>query len=117
MDLNFKYLLASLMKNRGYVKHGGDLTTEDLQDIWNDQNGICPITGVRLIVPTWGNYKLNSLYRASIDRKDNNAGYFKPNVRFVSQMYNFARNTNSNENVVLFCRLVVENLDNEHRSE
>ena len=111
---NFTFLLAQIKKNRGYTKYGGGLCKSELEEIWGAQKGICPITGVALIIPTRKNYaKTSSLYRASIDRKDNNLGYTKGNIRIVSLMYNFARNTNSEESVIEFCKLVVENQKND----
>jgi hypothetical protein len=110
---SFKYMLAKARQNRGFVKYGGNITHQDLEKLYASQDGICPVTGVKLIVPTFSNYKVNSLYRASIDRIDNSVGYFRNNIRFVSQMYNFAKNTNSDQNVQDFCRLVISRLENE----
>jgi hypothetical protein len=46
-------------------------------------------------------------YQASIDRIDNNIGYIKGNIRFVSLIYNYARNNFSEDDVVEFCTNVV----------
>lgn len=109
--MNFTYLLAQVRKNRGYVKYGGNLSKEDIEFVWKQQDGKCPVTGVALVLPTRSNIKqISSIYRASVDRLDNSLGYEKSNIRIVSLMYNFARNTSSETEVVEFCRLVMENI-------
>lgn len=113
----FALMMKIITISRGYKKHGGDLTKEDLYEVWNKQKGICPFTGVKLIIPTHTKtnkkIRINSLYRASVDRIDNKVGYTKNNIQFVSQMYNFAKNTNTNENVIKFCEAIMKNIKNE----
>ena len=46
---------------------------------------------------------------ASIDRIDNDLGYIEGNVRFVSVMYNYARNNFTDEQVLQFAQAVVIN--------
>lgn len=88
-----------------------DLTVEHLKEIWDNQNGICPITGFSLELRTYRARKDNSLHikSASLDRIDNSKGYIIGNVRFVSVMFNFARNKFSDEEVIEFAKAVVAN--------
>jgi len=84
------------------------VTLESLKEIWDSQKGICPLTGWTLELPTQSkNYKLK-LRTASLDRIDNSKGYAVDNVRFVSVMFNLARNQFSDEDVIEFARAVTK---------
>lgn len=85
-----------------------DLTLNYLKELWESQNGICPFTGFELEARTYDGKSDNPLNirSASLDRIDNSKGYVKGNVRFVSVMYNFARNKFSDENVIEFAQAV-----------
>ena len=88
-----------------------DLTLEYLKELWESQNGICPFTGFELEARTYdgkGDNPLN-IKSASLDRIDNSKGYVKGNVRFVSVMFNFARNKFSDEEVIEFAQAVINN--------
>lgn len=92
-------------------KFGTNLTPEYLQQLWQAQGGICPLTGWLLVLPYgtegWNNPK--SIDRASLDRIDNSIGYMEGNVRFISVMANYARNTFSDEEVIKFAEAIVSN--------
>jgi hypothetical protein len=89
-----------------------DITPEYLKEIWDSQNGRCPITNWELQVPIGLNkwdknarYKVNN---ASMDRIDNKKGYVIGNVRFVALIVNLARNIFTDEEVIEFAKAVVE---------
>jgi hypothetical protein len=87
-----------------------DLTLEYLAELWESQNGICPFTGFSLELRTHtecNNIKLN-IRTASLDRIDNSKGYVKGNVRFVSVMFNFARNAFSDNEVIEFAKAITQ---------
>jgi hypothetical protein len=88
-----------------------DLTLEYLKELWESQNGICPFTGFELEARTYDGKSDNPLNikSASLDRIDNSKGYVKGNVRFVSVMFNFARNKFSDEEVIEFAQAVINN--------
>lgn len=88
-----------------------DLTLEYLKELWESQNGICPFTGFELEARTYDGKSDNPLNikSASLDRIDNSKGYVKGNVRFVSVMFNFARNKFSDEEVIEFAQAVIKN--------
>lgn len=66
-----------------------DLTSDYLIKLWNKQNGLCSYTGVKLILPSYKNYKLTSSnYKASLDRIDSTRGYIIGNVQFISHTMN-----------------------------
>lgn len=82
------------------------LSLLDLKHLWESQNGICPFTGWNLDLPTQSKkYKL-SIKTASLDRINNSKGYHIDNVRFVSVIYNLARNIFSDEDVADFAKAI-----------
>jgi hypothetical protein len=87
------------------------LTLEYLKELWESQDGICPFTGFELEARTYDGKSDNPLNirSASLDRIDNSKGYVKGNVRFVSVMFNFARNKFSDEEVIEFAQAVIKN--------
>ena len=88
-----------------------DLTVEHLKEIWDEQKGKCPFTGFDLELRTYAsrrNFRDKTLHikSASLDRIDNSKGYVQGNVRWVSVMFNYARNTFSDEDVIEFAQAV-----------
>ena len=82
------------------------VTLESLKEIWESQKGICPLTGWTLELPTQSKQYRLHIKTASLDRIDNSKGYILGNVRFVSVMFNFARNNFSDEDVIEFAQAV-----------
>lgn len=83
------------------------VTLNDLKELWERQGGICPYTGWKLILPTnTGQWLEYSPDRASVDRIDNSKGYIKDNIQFVALMYQSAKNSWSDSQVINFCRSV-----------
>ena len=89
-----------------------DLTLEHLKDVWEQQEGKCPFTGFDLELRTYNTRRKQddplSLNSASLDRIDNDKGYVIGNVRWVSVMFNFARNKFSDDDVMEFAKAVVK---------
>lgn len=80
-----------------------DLTEKDLKDIWERQRGICPYTGVHMILPRNSAHKLpKTPDRASLDRIDSRRGYTKDNVQFCSLFAQYAKNEWSDDVVRKF---------------
>jgi hypothetical protein len=89
-----------------------DIDLKFLKDLWDEQQGICPITGWKLNLPknsTYWDEDQNRLYRASLDRIDSSLGYIRGNVRFISVMANYCKNDFADEDVFAFCEAVVQN--------
>jgi|15BtaG_2_1085339.scaffolds.fasta_scaffold00006_98 hypothetical protein len=105
---NFRYYIK-LCKQRN---KSFDLDAKYLKCLWEDQAGSCPFTGWNLILRNHQSYKTEALRpeHASLDRIDNGRGYVKGNVRFVSVMFNLARNKFSDEEVIGFCEAVRRSL-------
>jgi hypothetical protein len=85
------------------------ITKEDLMVVWNEQGGICPYSGIKLVLPDssvgWGEY-VPSYKKASLDRIDSSKGYSIDNIQFVSQIANLAKNVMSHEEMVEFCKQI-----------
>ena len=103
----YRKCIRQRVKRRG-VKQDVDL--EYLRDLWDEQAGICPLTGWQLTLPI-GSCGFNSRdpSNASLDRIDPAQGYIRGNVRYVAYVANLARHMWSDGVVVEFCKAVVDN--------
>ncbi len=81
-----------------------NLTLVYLKELWLNQKGVCPFSGCKLTLREFNDKRQCLPYDASIDRIDNSKGYIQGNVRFVSLMFNLARQSWSDNDVILFCR-------------
>jgi hypothetical protein len=108
---NFRWYIKNIIKNSKKRKQNYDIDLAYLNELWEQQKGICPFTKQKLELRTH-NYALieNRPYQASLDRIDNNIGYIKGNVRFVALIFNYARNNFSDEQVIDFCKQVASNV-------
>jgi hypothetical protein len=101
----FRTLLRSANKRNKYI----DLTLEEMKEVWNSQEKICPYTGLILNLYTGNTRKLvTAIDAASLDRIDSSKGYVKSNIQFVSMMANHAKNNQSHQTMVEFCKRVAE---------
>jgi hypothetical protein len=88
------------------------ITLEDLKSQWEKQKGICPYTGWQLKISektTNGTCLSTTPDRASLDRIDSSKGYTKDNIQFVALIAQYAKNGWAGQEVLKFCRAVVEN--------
>lgn len=71
-----------------------NLDLEYLKEVWDNQKGICPYTGIELTLPEENNIStLNITKRASLDRINSELGYVKGNIQFVSTPINYMKST------------------------
>ena len=82
-----------------------NLTLQDLKNVWEKQNGICPYTGLHLVLPTFHKCE-NIWYRASLDRIDSSKGYVVGNIQFVSTPINYMKNTMSDLETKQYLKLI-----------
>ena len=89
-----------------------NITLEYLKEVWDKQDGICPISGIKMDMPinttVDARTKLTA-YTASVDRINGEYGYTQGNIRFVTFMANMCRNKFTDKEVIEFCKRVVEN--------
>lgn len=98
-------LILKMRNKESPEKKTLELTVEQLKELWEKQQGTCPFTGWKLILQTTTKDKLEYVpNRASLDRIDSNKGYSIDNVRFVSLIYQFAKNKFTDKDVYNFCQ-------------
>lgn len=98
------YIRNSKRRNMGF-----DLTVEYLSDLWDNQRGICPYSGINLILSNYSKGNNNPIYRASLDRIDSSIGYVFGNVQFVSTAINYMKNTMSHKDTLSLCEIIADN--------
>jgi len=94
----FRVFLRSAKKREKEV----NINLEYLKQIWEEQNGICPLTGWKLSLE-----RENKPEQASLGRIDSNKGYVRGNVRFTSLIANYCKSVFTDEQVIQFCKSVV----------
>jgi len=106
----FRWFLARIKTRVKEKGKNNNLTLEYLKQLWESQNGICSFTGWRMELPRHasGWNESSSPKRASLDRIDSSKGYIQGNVRFVSVIANYARNSFDDKEVIAFCKAVME---------
>lgn len=85
-------------------KETTDITPEYLKQIWDNQNGICPYTGIKMELSRTTKDKdiKKTPIKASLDRIDPDKGYIQGNVEFVCYCINVAKNDFSKEQMLNF---------------
>lgn len=91
-------------KNRGKL---GDLTLGDLKEQWTKQNGSCPYTGIKLVLPVLKRI-CDITELASLDRIDSSKPYEKGNIVFVSTPINYMKSSMSEEAAIKYCKIITE---------
>jgi hypothetical protein len=94
------------------TKHKCTIDVVHLKQLWDDQHGVCPYTGIKMILPrnsTVAASECRSLKRASLDRIDSNKGYEPGNVEFVCFAINSAKNNFTKKEMSSFLTEVVSN--------
>lgn len=92
------------VKNRSKESN---MTLPYLRGIWDDQRGLCPYSGIQLVLPRDKN---NDYIRtASLDRIDSSQGYIEGNVQFTSTAINCMKGVLSHEQTIELCKLIALN--------
>lgn len=89
-------------RNRKHYMFDERLTVEYLKRLWDDQMGLCALTGIPLV------HGINAADGASLDRIECGKGYEVGNVRFVTMMTNWARNNRSDEEFRRYLDLIAQ---------
>ena len=101
---SFRYYLRNAKKRFKNF----NLTLEYLKEIWEQQNGICPYTGIKLQLATYTKNHNNPIYTASLDRIDSSKGYEIGNVQFISTAIHYMKNTMSHEDTIKLCNIIAQ---------
>jgi hypothetical protein len=98
------------IRNRGKEY---DIDVEYLKEIWDNQKGKCPYTGVEMILKGYNKKDNNNpLFYASVDRIDSNKGYIKDNIQWVCKPINFLKNDFIHEDVITMCKIIQTHYNN-----
>lgn len=84
------------------IRHKNELGVEYLKNLWESQKGICPYTGLKMLLPQTSADKISSPKKASLDRIDSTKEYVMGNVEFVCMAINLAKNKFSKEDTLAF---------------
>lgn len=87
-----------------------NLTLEYLKQLWEEQKGICPYTGIQLCLAEYKANHNNPIYTASLDRIDSSKGYIIGNVQFISTAINYMKNTMSHKETINFCKIIAKHV-------
>ena len=77
-----------------------DITKENLKELWDKQNGICPYSGLKMTL------EFGYMNSASLDRIDSSKGYMKNNIQFVVLPINYLKNSYSDLDVKRFLKSI-----------
>lgn len=106
-SVGFGYYTNSTRKRAKRQDLEFNLTPEYLKELYENQNGLCAITGIQIILNS--NTRLEKdLSLASVDRIDNSLGYVKGNIHFTCLGFNYMRNSTSLEHAVSFLNKIME---------
>lgn len=87
----------SSAKRRG---HSWELSKDDLDLIFNSQNGICKLSGLIM------EFDYKSPFRPSLDRIDSNIGYTIDNCQFICSMINVMKNKYNEKDFIKMCGVI-----------
>lgn len=104
----FRYYIRNIkMRYSQKRKHVVGVDLPYLKKVWENQKGVCPYTGIKLVLRKFSNNnEIPKHQQASLDRIDSNKGYIKDNIQFISLMANWAKNNCSHEEMLLFCESI-----------
>jgi len=96
-------MIAAWRSSAKRRKHRWVLTKEQLDRRFNEQRGICALSGLKMVM------EKESPYRPSIDRIDSMRGYEDGNFQFVCSAVNVMKNKLPESEFVKLCRAISDN--------
>lgn len=122
-QLAYLRLLVTLARKRATrFNREFSITFEDVLDLFKRQHGKCAYTSFSLDVSKYktGHPRTREerMYRASLDRIDNDKGYTVDNIQLVCAPVNNMKNTLSHADFVNLCRLIADRplVSEDHKS-
>jgi hypothetical protein len=103
-----------ISKGRGSIKKKGcTIDVKYLKTIWEFQNGICPYTGIKMILPknTLEYNSTKSLKKGSLYRIESSKGYVEGNLEFVCCGINFAKNNFTKKDMTSFLDEIMSSMN------
>lgn len=80
------------------------ITIEDLERMWERQNGLCALSGLQMTY----NHNGPSPDAVSVDRIDPNGRYELNNIRLCTKWANMARSSLTDKEFVTWCKLILK---------
>ena len=97
------------LRQKAIVRKNSCININELEEIWNKQNGKCALTGWEMtMILGKGNIATN----ASIDRIDSSLGYIENNVQFICRAVNIFKSNATEELLYKMCEAILENKKN-----
>lgn len=109
-DGYIKSMIQRVNNRKKELSDGFKLSFEYVKNIYNEQNGLCNLSGVKMTTIT-GNGKI--LTNMSIDRIDSNKGYIVGNIQLVCTIVNIMKTTLSVDEFKTWCTLISNKSKNE----
>jgi hypothetical protein len=97
-----KNYISTLLNRTSRRKKEHNIDIQYLLDIYESQKGLCNISGIRM-THIHGSASTN----ISIDRINSDLGYIKGNIQLVCYITNIMKNKFSMEELILFCKEIV----------
>jgi len=97
-----KNYISTLLNHTSKRKKEFNIDIQYLLDIYERQNGICNISGIKM-THIHGSVSTN----ISIDRIDSDLGYIKGNIQLVCYITNIMKNKFSMNELILFCKEIL----------
>jgi len=116
-SMDGRRILNDLLSNakRRAAKHGlpCSITRDDIVELNTRQDGKCVYTGIALNweVAPMGRQRVCPPDRVSLDRIDSSGGYVSGNIQLVTDFVNRIKCWYPEDDVIRFCRLVIQNHD------
>lgn len=94
------------MKQKGGISRGylWTITVENIWKLYEDQGGVCALSGVPI---KWADKGLTAT--VSIDRIDSSEGYILENVQLVHKDVNFMKQQFDQEYFINMCKAIADN--------
>lgn len=86
-----------------------------LQSLWDKQEGLCDLTGVPMTTVRGNGWQVPT--NASLDRINSSIGYTEGNVRFVCWQVNVMKHRLTDDELRLFCKLIVTHYSQRSKDE
>lgn len=102
-------------KNK-YYKKICNISLEDILEQYNKQNGLCALSGIKMLLPEHTKDFKKDPRQMSIDRIDSFKGYTKDNIQLVCISLNYAKNHFTNDQFINFLEELKTNLNGSQHS-
>ena len=95
---------VTYLRSKAIKRKSTCLSIDKLEEIWNNQNGKCALTGWEMtMILGKGNVDTN----ASIDRIDSEKDYIEGNVQFVCRAINIFKSNMKEKDLIELCKAVI----------